>query len=78
MSKSKKKDQKIKIINIENDGVDIVIFKVEIDGKIIEDRCKISGIKNIVNKKINHQNAEIYSAILNSLGGLKDEAATNS
>jgi len=74
--KSEKKLPSSGIRELHVDG-DIVEFKATLNGKIIEDRCKLSGIKNIVAQKIEHPNLEIFKEIIKSLGGKKDETATD-
>lgn len=68
-----KKQKKIEVIKITKEGQDVILFEVRLDGVKISDRCKISGIKNIVKNDPKHQSNEIYKAVLNSLGGLKNE-----
>lgn len=73
-----KKQKKIEVIKITKEGGDVILFEVKENSIKISDRCKISGIQNIVKNNPKHPNSEIYKAVLNSLGGSsKNEAKIN-
>ena len=64
-----KKKFSIKLLSAEKESSNVAVFKAKVGEKIIEDRCSISGIKNMVSKNIDHPNIEIYKLVIKSLGG---------
>lgn len=71
----KTKKDKVEIISVTKESKNIITFKAKYAGRIITDRCKISGIKNQI--KNNHIMADVYSAVINSLEGKNGQASTN-